>query len=655
MPISSSKMPKFRPPKELLANWQTWRKGWNIFLRDNEIDAKEMSKAENLMLTGSGIPTKRWGTNLLYNSGPSMVDGGTTMILPLKSANETQSILTFGTWGYLTKQSGGSYSIITGASWPSQAVVNGTQLGNNAYFVSGDREFVKYDFTNAISFSTIASPTGVYATNLSSPSLSSKTGYEWRVTASSNSGGETLGSTIVSLASLPQDLTKAYVRLTWTPVSAASGVLTGYNIYRAVAGQDHRWVGGTSPGITYFDDPGASSSSTRLTPLANSTGGFKAKYIMRYKDRLVLAGLDGNPTRLIISAPWPNQEKFDYYSGGAYIEIEPDSGEVITGLGTHQEKLIVFKEDSVWQVAIDTVAIEGAEIGEATALTYQLLTASQGCSSFRSIRPVENDVMFSNREGIYILRYEPQLLTILNANEISAKIKPYFATLSDADKTNAVGGYVDKKYWLWFPYAKEAVMFDRERLAFMGPMKYPFGIRDFASYVDPNGNSKWVVANNNANQVLETKADFTTDNGTAIQTYFRSKKEDFGDWTTFKILNEVFTNFTGVTGNAEVNIYIEERSGRTVTTKSFTVKGISSSGTSGIGTNLMGLMKLGDTDGLPSITDDESPTKSFIYKSTRSLQVEIRTFGTNDNYRLLGILGTATPQPRGNAPAIWRK
>lgn len=654
MPLTALKPPKFRPPKELVASWATWRKGWNIFLRDNEIDVKEMSKAENLILTGSGIPTKRWGTELHFNSGPSITDTATNMVLPIKSNTGVQEILSFGSWGYLTKKSGTSYTQISGVSWPSLAVVNGTQLGNTAYFVSADREFVKYDFTNAIGFTAITTPTGAYVTNVSLPSLQGETTYEWRITATSNSGGETLGSTAVSLASLPQDLTTAAMRLTWTPVSAASGVLTGYNVYRGIDGQ-HRWIGGTTSNITYFDDPGQNASSTRLTPLANSTAGYKAKYIVRFKDRLVLAGIENEPTKVIVSAPYPDQEKFDYYSGGAWIEIEPDSGEIITGLGLHQEKLIVFKEDSVWKIDIGTIAIEGAEIGEATALDYQLLTGSQGCSSFRSIIAVENDLMFSNREGIYILRHEPQLLNILNANEISSKIKPYFDALSDADKTAAVGGYVDKKYWLWFPTKKEAVMFDRERLAFMGPMKYSHGISDFASYVDSTGNNQWVMANTNANEVLDTKASLTTDKGAAIATYFKSKKEDFGDWTTFKVLNEVFTNFSSVTGNVQVNVYIEERSGRTVTIKSFTITGTGASGTSGIGTDIMGQIGLGLTGNLPTISDDESPTKSFIYKSTRTFQVEVRTFGANDNYKLLGILGTATAQPRGNAPASWRK
>lgn len=655
MPITALKPPKFKPPKELVANWQTWRKGWNIFLRDNEINVKEMAKAENLILTGSGIPTKRWGTELHFNSGPSITDAATNMVLPIKSNTDVREILSFGSWGYLTKKSGTSYTAISGVSWPSLAIVNGTQLGNVAYFVSEDRAFVKYDFSTAIGFATIASPTGAYVTSISLPSLQGETEYEWAISAISNSGGETLTSTVVSMASLPQDLTTATTRLTWTPVSAASGVLTGYNIYRNQSGRDQRWIGGTVAGITYFDDPGTVPSSSQLAPLSNSTGGYKAKYILRFKDRLVLAGLEGRPTQIIVSAPYPDQEKFDYYSGGAYIDIEPDSGEVITGLGIHQEKLIVFKEDSVWQANIKTVIVENASIGEATGLEYQLLTASQGCSSFRSIVAVENDLLFSNREGLYMLRYEPQLNNILNANEISSKIKPYFDSLSDEDKRTAVGGYVDKKYWLYFPIKKEAIMFDRERLAFMGPMKYSHGVSDFASYVDTNGDNQWVMANKDANEVLSTNSNLTTDSGSAIQTYFKSKKEDFGDWTTFKVLNEVFTNFSSVTGNVEVNVYIEERSGRTVTVKSFTLTGTGASGTSGMGTDIIGQIGMGLTGNTPTISDDESPTKSFIYKSTRTFQIEVRTFGANDNYKLLGILGTATAQPRGNAPASWRR
>lgn len=655
MPITKRKPVKFSPPRELPVNYNTWRKGLNLFLRDNEIDAKEMSVAENLMLTGSGIPSRRWGTQTAYIAGPSLTDTSVNMILPVKKSDNTKEVLNFGSWGYLTKKSGASYTMVSGVSWPTTATVNGTQLGDTVYLVSEDREFVKYDFSTAIGFATITSPTGLFATNISNATLDTASIWNWAVTALSNSGGETLASTPVSLSSLPQDLSKAYVRLGWTPVSAASGVLVGYNIYRGKAGEDLRWVGGTSSSVTTWDDPGQIPSSTSLTPNSNSTGGIKAKYILRYKNRLVLAGIENHPTRILVSAPWPNQERFDVYSGGAYDEIEPDSGEFITGLGIHQEKLIVLKEQSVWQVEVGSVAIESAEIGEATTISYRLMTGSQGCSSFRSIVAVENDVMFANREGIYILRYEPQLLNILNANEISAKIRPFFDSLSDYDKTHCAGAYIDKKYWLFFPEAKKAVMFDRERLAFMGPMSYAFGTNDFKTLVDDNGNERWYMAASNCNKVIEKSKNFTTDDGAAIVTIFKSRKEDFGSWDTFKILNEIFMNFSSVTGTVQINIYIEDRSGNTTTTKAFTLDGAAAQGTSGLGTDSWGDFIFGLTSGTPTTIDDETITRSTIYKPSRTVQVEIRTNGPTDFYKLLGLSMYATVQPRGNAPSGWRK
>lgn len=654
MPVIPLKPIKFNPPRELSENMTTFRKGLNIFLRDNEIDSKELSIADNLMLEGSGIPTKRWGTQTAFIAGPSLTDTSVDTILSVKSNTGTKEVLTFGSWGYLTKQSGASYTQISGVSWPTTATVNGTQLGNNAYFVSEDREFVKYDFTSAIGFATIATPTGVNVTNISTATLDTASIYEWGVTAVSNSGGETVASVPVSLSSLPQNLTKAYVRLTWSPVSAASGVLKSYNVYRGRSGEDLRWIGGTPAGITTFDDPGQDSTSGTPTPLSNSTGGHKAKYIFRYKDRLVLAGLKNQPTRVLVSAPYPDQERFDSYSGGMWIEIEPDSGEDVTGIGVHQEKLIIFKENSVWQLDIDTQIIENAEIGAITVLSYKLMTGSQGCSSFRSIVSVESDTMFSNREGIYILRYEPQLLNVINANEISAKIKPFFDSLSDFDKTNAVGGYIDKKFWLWFPQKKQAVMFDRERLAFMGPMKYSFGTNSFDTMVDSSGNDRWYMASADSNKVIEKSKDFKTDDGAAIQTFLKTKKIDFNDFASFKVLNEVFMNFSSVVGTVQVNIYIEDRAGATVTTKAFTLEGSAAGGTSGIGWDMFGDFLMGDTNGTPTVADDETIKRALIYKICRTVQFEIRTSGVNDKYRLLGILTLATPQNRSSAPSSWR-
>lgn len=653
MPLTRGTIPKFIPPREAVVSWDSWKKGLNLLLRENEVDKEEIVNSTNLLLKGKGIPTRRWGSGTYFTAAPTTSYGG-RWVHHIKDANENHQTLALTTWGILVKKSGASYTPIIGASWPSVTSAEGTQLGGNVYIVSPDREFVRYNFDTLVSFPTLTQPTSLTATNLSHASgITGSKIRSWIVTAVAKSGGETLGSTAVSLQSLPQDLTQTLVRVDWTAVSAASGDLVGYNIYRGSAG-DEAWVGGVDQNTTYFEDSGFVSPNTfRRVPLADSTGGIKAKYIIRYQDRLILAGIPGSPTKVMVSGPWPDNERFDLYANGADIQIEPDSGEHITGIGIYQEKLVVFKENSVWEISIGTLNVEGGEIGQITILQTKLLTASQGCSSHKSIVPVENDLMFCNNKGIYILRYEPQLLTVLNANEISAKIKPFFDGLTNADITNASAFYADKKYVISFPFIKKSISFDRERLAFMGPWPTPYGIAHMARFQDADGVEKWTAADYSDNEISEFKKTYNDDKGTAINTIFKSRKEDFGDWTLFKTVNEVYMNFRGLVGSINVNLYLEDRSGKTIVAKAFTLTATGTSGTSGFGNDMFGTVPFGLTNYGATVLEDEIPKKAFIYKSSRIFQIEIRTEGRNDNYELLGVKAIAIPQSRGNSPSGW--
>ena len=642
MPLTELKMPPFKPQKELIIGWNTFRKGLNLLLRETEIDGSELVQATNLLLIGSGVPTKRWGSQTFYLSSPT---GNGRAVIYTKKVNGTIEILSMTDLGILTKQSGASFTNITGTSWASGYNLEGTQLGGNVYLVNGNREIVRYDFTSLIGFPTLALPTALTASNISG--VTGLTTWSWRVTAVSKVG-ETLGATPVSLASLPQFLTQTMVSINWTGISAASGDLRGYNIYRVSPG-DEAFVGGVDDITTRFDDFGSNPPDPfRVVPTADTTGGPKAKYILRYQDRIILAGIDGEPSKVFISGSYPNHERFDWFAGGGYILIEPDAGQDVTGLGIHQEKLVVFKENSVWQVNLDNITFGSFSILNPS---YKLLTASQGCSSHRSIVPVENDLMFSNRRGIYILRYEPQLLNVLNANEISAKIKPFFDALSNSDLTSASGAYIDKKYVLSFPTSKYTISFDRERLAFMGPWTTPFGINQWARYVDSDGIERWLAMDSDDMYVTEFRKTLTDDKGTAFRTILRTKKEDFSDWTLFKTINEIYMLFRNVVGSVTVNIYLEQRSGTTITAKSFTVT--STVGVSGFGTDIFGLFKFGDSENDAAITSDELPKKSFIYKTARTFQIELSTTAKTANYELLGIKAIAISQSRGNSPSSW--
>ena len=212
--------PQYKPPKDIELDYPQFRGGLNTLFRQTELKKNELAQADNLYLIGSGIPTKRWGSQDYFLSA---VTGYGRGLIGVKSNAGTIEVLSLSDWGILTKQSGASYTEITGASWASGYNLEGIQLSNNVYFVNGQRELVRYDFTSLVGFATLAVPAGLTATNFSGATGTST--YSWRIAAASQVG-ETLGSTAISLASLPQALSNTMVRVNWSPISAASGIST---------------------------------------------------------------------------------------------------------------------------------------------------------------------------------------------------------------------------------------------------------------------------------------------------------------------------------------------------------------------------------------------------------------------------------------------
>ena len=645
-PITALKTPEYKQPKIVEISWDTFKGGVNTFLEPYELKSDELVEARNLMLTGSGVPIKRWGSANYFLAG----SGSVRHIRAIKDADDTIEVLALTDAGYLAKKSGASYENITGFSWASGTIIDTIQLAGNVYCVSDTKRMARYDFDTLIGFATLTEPTGLTATQLSS--ASGLNAWSYRVTALGLGGGETTGSDNVLIENMPQDLTKTLIRLNWTAVSAASGDLVGYNVFRGTAG-DEIFIGNTDASTTSLDDPGLIPASIFNTvPDANTTGGPKGKYIIRYQDRLIVAGIPGEPSKILVSGRYPDQERFDWYVGGGFTYIEKESGETVTGLGIYQEKLIVFKENSVWELKLNLV-----DFGYYSILDprYTLLTASQGCLSHKTIQPVENDLIFANRNGLYILRYEPQLLTVINANEISQKISPYFEGISDADHKSASAVYTKNKYVLSYPIAKESILFDRERLAIMGPWTTPFGVYDWEKYTDAAGDEIVMAADSDDAYVTKFSNDLIDDKGTAIWTILKTRKENMGAWSTIKSINEIFYKFTDVSGEVQVNVYIENRFGRNIVAKSFTITSSAVEGSSALGTDLLGDFLLGDSDNDPgTLATNTEIKKNFIYKLGRTIQIEVKTNNRQDSYQLESIKINSHFLPEGSSPSTWR-
>lgn len=648
MPILSNRPPKYRPKKPTTREWKNFKKGLNLLLRATELGRNEYSTGDNIMLEGAGVPTGRWGTQKYFSANT------TGSVRGLLLFNERQSdgsydreILALTDEGYLCKKNDQTSTRINGQSWPSGSVVRGVQLGGETYVASKDVVFTSYNGTNLQAYETIPKPTGLTATNISGASGANIVSYV--VTALSPVGGSTEGSDNYVLNNLPFDLTETRIDLSWSAVSATS--LSGYEIYRGTPG-DEAFLASVGPTVTNYSDLGESASQIILAPITNTTGGFKSDLIIKYKDRLVSVDVN-DPTKLMVSGRYPNHTSFSWAKGGGGDYIDPDGGESITGLAVQpiSDNIVVYKDHSSYLVELNLTPVGDQQLLE---IKYQPISTSIGCSNQETLAAVENDIFYFGKDGIYVTGYEPNFLNIIRTNEVSARMRPYLDTISDADYSNACAEYFNNRYILSFPGKREMLVYDRERGCFAGIWKLPYGISHMKKYYDASGTEKWVLGSAESNQVYTFEKSVNSDDGTLIYKKFRTNKDDFGDWTLLTILRFFYILFGNITGETTVNIIIEDRAGKTKNAKTFTISGSDVAGISGYGYGKYGEYPYGETNIAYSTSTNEIKRWGTMFKQASLVQVEVVSTANNSNFELISIKMSANKQAEGSLNSSQR-
>jgi len=641
--VNIGRMSNFKGGKSINTEWKTWKKGLNLLLRPTELETDEYSQGDNIMLIGSGIPTGRWGTAKYFNANATgSIRGFATYV-----KNTANEVIALSDAGYLAKKSGMSFTALTGVSYPSGSTIDAEQLGGKTYIVSKDVPMVVYDGSTIAVFATLAAPVTLQLTNISG--LSGNIAYSWTVTATSVTGGETQPATRVQLNNLPQDLSTTQIRLSWTGISAVS--FTGYQIYRGRPG-DETFLAAVGASTTSYLDSGAVASITQLPPLSNSTGGVKSPFIRKVNDRLVT--VDANDkTKLLISGRFPKQFSFSWVDGGGYVYIDPDSGEDITGaeIQPGSAKVLVYKNSSHYEVTLSTTTFGPYLLLDPV---YQPISTGIGCSSADTVQIVENDVFYFGRKGLYVTGYEPNFLSVIRTNEISARLRPYLAQFSDQDYSTACAMYVNNKYLLSFPGRREILVYDRERGAFAGIWKLPFGISKMLKHVDESGTERWILGSADSNQVYIFDQSLINDDGEAMLKTFRTNKETFGSFTDLKVISMFYMMFRNMRGSTTTNILLEDKEGLTSNIKSFNIEGTELAGNSGWGSDLWGHKKWGDTSGTYTPGGDEIYRWGELFKEARVVQVEVVTTAVSSNFELLGIQFDGKMQGKGAVASSQR-
>lgn len=563
------------------------------------------------------------------------------------SLTSTNILLTLTDSGYITQKSGASYAIVPGFSYPSGQNLQSVELNNFTYIAGASSSFVKFDGTQLIPYTGVSVPTNVSVALFTSVASGLNT-YSWLVTAISQTG-ETTPSVRVQYASLPLGLISTQMKITWNTVSAAASLLAGYNVYRGFPGEE-TLLSNLPPSATQYVDTGIPAAQTIFPPTADTTSGIKAKYIMRFGDRLVLAGVAGDPSRLYISARFPFHDRFSALDGGGYVMISPNDGQDITGLGvtgnqiigtaTGAAAILVYKNQSIFRVTLSTI-----QLGNFNILDFQTtpLITSVGCSSGDTALQVENDSYFFGTKGLYVVGMEAQYLNQVRTNELSFKVRDYVRGLAPQDYRDGAAGYMDNKYFISFPNRRETLMYDRERQAFALWKTSNFGITKWLRYFDATGTETWVAGTDSTTgtvpNVIQFSPAFISDSGTAIGKVLRTRKEDMGDWSVFKVLKLFYVLFRNVRGNVNINLRIEDRTGNTVQVKSFAIAG--QLGTGGWGNDQFGGAQWGDTAATIVLTGDELARYSNIFKNCRVAQCEVTSTDANANWEFLAVRMTS--------------
>lgn len=649
MPIFYRNPPRFNPPRELTFDWNNFGGGLNTLFKDTEIQRNELAQFQNLMLTGRGIPTKRWGTGLYFNSSAT---GSVRGMSGFYQKDGTNKLLAITDEGYLRERNGSSFTAINGVSWASGSNIEMSQIADKMYFVGGDREMVRYSNPTLVGFPTIGQPSSVGVSQLSGASGSNT--FSYRLTHITDVG-ETTPSTAVTLRNQPEDTADGTIRVAWTNASTASGIRKGTNIYKGDLGNETFVAKVDGESTFWLDDGVAVPTQFAFPPVVDTTGGVNADYIVRFQDRQVVAGITNDPTLVLISGSEPLHERFDFGSNGGFVRIEPDSGDDITGLAIKGKKIIVFKERSVWQITLEQRAYKTVNEITLTALDPQveLITSAVGCASHRTIHHVENDILFLAKggRGVFVLGNEPGIIgDILRTNEISVKVRPFFESLTGTEEMNACAIYYKNKYFIGIPGRNQTMVFDRERNAWMGP--WTFDTRIFHVYYDTNDSAHLLKGNDDGPDIEEISASYPGDRGTALNTILRSKREEFNDFTKFKNIKNIFTLWRDLSGSVDVDIRLEEPTGNTITAKSFTVT--TGSGNSGFGADLFGNTQFGDSEEKGEARDlSEVVRQALLNKSARNVQLIVKTDALNDNYKLMRIKGEARSIGQFR-PSSWR-
>lgn len=391
----------------------------------------------------------------------------------------------------------------------------------------------------------------------------------------------------------------------------------------------------------------------------------RARFSVTYKGYHVASGVDGQPFRVYM-APAKEPSRFTnnvaptdpddvavndaanvpgatVFTGGnsgqRAIDINRNDGERVTGLGFFQDVLIVFKENSIYQLFFN----------ESDGFVVERISSSYGCVSHSTICAVENDTYFLSDDGVYVLGNEPNYFASIRTNELSSRVKPIIQRISPANRGKCAAVYFDNRYFLTAPVGESNVntiiVYDRRFYAWA--IWDNVRANDMVVHRDGSGDRHFYFTDDLLPRVREFTWGSYNDDGEPINAVFRTKAFDGKMIDREKYWYVIHPVFRELTGDVNISFFTERgQEGETVTINNAQLGGIGldNLAVSPFGWSLIDTMtdsEKGITGGGSNSTSTVLDASNVVFEApilidSRTMKIEFSNDKLNENFALLG-------------------
>lgn len=608
---------------------------------ESNLPANTATQAKNLMQVESGTWAPRWGSDYFGVDTGATIDGAGTYTT---DAGATHLVVVAGGTVYRSTDDGTTWDTCSGGTFTASNHVKMMQIKSLLWMVNGEDSILQYNgSTTLISFSGITKPTGVSAAETS---LTGSNFTYYYAVAAINDVGTTETSTEVSeTVALDRDSwdgTTDKITISWSAVTGANR----YDVY--IGNESGSLFYLTTTEDTSYEDFGTADINTFLeAPIDNTTTGPVAKDIEISGNRLWLTQDKDNPWRVFWGGTGSYQGRFSSFYGGGWVDLEKGGKERPQSVvhfqdGKGSSFLTVLTKDpegngSIWQIALETATIGDTSF---TIPATTKLVGTVGTTSYRAVLKVGNSIIFPNQKGVYGLGPRPQLLNLLNTDEISANIRPTYKQILDSSLDNINGYYYDAKVFMSVPHNQSTnnriMVYDTERQNW-SPHAFDFGVEGMFEYKDTSGNNHLLAWKPSGSRLIEIDENIKGDLGQDFTTVYKSPlipltKDRIG----FAKVKRAFIEIDDFRGSLEFEVSGKQmRKDFTGLGSATLTSGISAAGWS---SDAWSSTQWSNSTQTPAIFDTGLLVRFLdIRKKLSNIQFTITTTSRNDYYKLRSL------------------